>query len=251
MPACRDLPSRDILFQLGFLRREWGLHLARTPGNVTRPGQSLHPAVIVFSPSPAAESNPQTDWATPSAECIPRKCPECSSDSIIGHGRRRKQAHDEDHDWISIRRGLCTQCWKTITFLPPFSLPYTHYSLTARSQALQRFFVDGCSLQLAVPLVKDPNRVPDVSTVRRWFCSLDSAERLVRLQQLHLDLPSAPTTKGSTDPSRPGISFPFLRKMMSAVVDCLARGGVFAYDPCVLSWRTLAHFLHVLLPLRC
>lgn len=95
-----------------------------------------------------------------------------------------------------------------------------------------------------------PQPVPDVSTVRRWFCSLDSAERLVRLRQLHLDLPSAPTTKGSTDPSRPGTSFPFLRKMMSAVVDCLARGGVFAYDPCGLSWRTLAHFLHVLLPLR-
>jgi hypothetical protein len=111
--------------------------------------------------------------------------------------------------------------------------------------------VDGCSLELAVPLVKDPNRVPDVSTVRRWFCSLDSAERLGRLQQLHLDLPSAPTPKGSTDPSRPGTSFPFLQKMMSAVVDRLGRGGVFTYDRRVVSWRNLAHFLHVLLPLRC
>lgn len=207
--------------------------------------------VIVFIPPPAAESNSQTDWATHSAECIPRKCPECSSDSIIGHGRRRKQAHDQDHDWIGIRRGLCTQCWKTITFLPLFSLPYTHYSLIARSQALQRYFVDGCSLELAAPLVKDPSRIPDVSTVRRWFCSLDSAERLDRLQQLHLGSPSAPTTSGSTDLNRPGTSFPFLRKMMSAVVDGLGRGDVFAYDPGVLSWRTLAHFLHVLLPLRC
>jgi uncharacterized protein DUF6431 len=84
--------------------------------------------VIVFISPSAAENNSETDWATIRAESIPRKCPECSSDSVIGHGRRRKQAHDEDHDWIGIRRGLCTQCWKTITFLPLFSLPYTHYS---------------------------------------------------------------------------------------------------------------------------
>jgi Domain of unknown function (DUF6431) len=207
--------------------------------------------VIVFISPSAAENNSETDWATIRAESIPRKCPECSSESVIGHGRRRKQAHDEDHDWIGIRRGLCTQCWKTITFLPLFSLPYTHYSLIARSQALQGYFRDGCSLELAVPLMKDPNRVPDVSTVRRWFCSLDSAERLDRLQQLHLDSPSAPTTSGSTDTNRPGTPFPFLRKMMSTVVNALGRGDVFTYDPWVLSSRTLAHFLHVLLPLRC
>ena len=162
--------------------------------------------MIVFIPPPGAESNPQNDWATLSAESIPRKCPECSKDSIIGH---------------------------------------------ARSPALHRYFVDGCSLELAVPLMKDPDRVPDVSTVRRWFRSLDSAERLDRLQQLRLDSPSPPTTSSSTEPNRPGTSFPFLRKMMSTVADGLGRGGVFAYDPWVLSWRTLAHFLRVLLPLRC
>jgi hypothetical protein len=37
---------------------------------------------------------------------ILRQCPVCLCDSIIGHGRRRKQVHDEDHDWIPIRRGL-------------------------------------------------------------------------------------------------------------------------------------------------
>ncbi len=205
--------------------------------------------VILFIPPSAAKNNPQTDWGALSAECIPRKCPECSSDSIIGHGRRRKQAHDEDHDWIGIRRGLRKQCWKTITFLLPFSLPYTHYSLIARSQGLQRYFVQGCSLEAAVPLVKDPSRVPDVSTLRRWFRSPNSAERLNRLQQLHLDPPSTPTVRGSTLPNRPATSFPFLRKMLTAVADWLACGGVFGYDRLVLSWRTLAHFLQVLLPL--
>jgi CHC2 zinc finger/Domain of unknown function (DUF6431) len=52
-----------------------------------------------------------------------------NQESIIGHGRRRKQAHDEYHDWITIRRGRCGSCGKTFTSLPVFSLPYTHYSL--------------------------------------------------------------------------------------------------------------------------
>jgi len=206
--------------------------------------------VIFFIPPSEAENNSQTDWATLSTGCIPRKCPECSSDSIIGHGRRRKQAHDEDHDWIGIRRGLCTQCCKTVTFLPSFSLPYTHYSLVARSQALQRYFADGGSLEQAVPLMKDPDRLPDVSTVRRWFGSLDSAERLNCLQQLHPDPPSPPTASGTTLPSRPAITFPFLYKMLSTVADWLARRRIFCYDHFLLSWRTLAHFLQVLLPLR-
>ncbi len=46
-----------------------------------------------------------------------RRCPICERDSIIGHGRRRKQAHDEHHDWIGIRRGRCPDCGKTFTFL--------------------------------------------------------------------------------------------------------------------------------------
>jgi hypothetical protein len=70
----------------------------------------------------------ETDWAASCAEVIRRRCPACERDSIIGHGRRRKQAH-EPHDWIRIRRGRCPGCGKTFTFLPLLSLPYTHYSL--------------------------------------------------------------------------------------------------------------------------
>jgi len=71
--------------------------------------------------------------------------PICELDSIIGHGRRRKQAHGEHHDWIGIRRGRCPGCGKTFTFLPPLSLPSTHYSLLTRCQALRRRFVEHCS----------------------------------------------------------------------------------------------------------
>src|SRR6266567_5428711 len=65
-----------------------------------------------------------------------------------GHGRRRKQAHDETHDWINIRRGSA-MCGTTFTLLPGFSLPYTHYSLVARSQSLQRYCDENCSWENA------------------------------------------------------------------------------------------------------
>ena len=53
-------------------------------------------------------------------QVILRHCPICSQDSIVGHGRRRKQAHDQHHDWIGIRRGLCNRCgnWKAIPGKP-------------------------------------------------------------------------------------------------------------------------------------
>ena len=109
-------------------------------------------------------------------DVLPRRCPSCDGDSIIGHGRRRKQAHDEHHDWIEIRRGRCVRCGTTFTFLPLPSLPYTHYSLLARAQALQRRFIEHCTWEDAAPRLKDPNRVPDASTLRRWSCGLDRSQ---------------------------------------------------------------------------
>jgi hypothetical protein len=142
--------------------------------------------VILFIPPSAAHDSTEADWAA-RVERLPRQCPDCLSDSIIGHGRRRKQAHDENHDWIGIRRGLCKGCQKTVTFLPSFSLPYTHYSLVARGLALQRYYEKRCSLDDATPLVKDPNRVPSGSTVGRWFHSLDSEERWNRLRRFKMN----------------------------------------------------------------
>ena len=56
------------------------------------------------------------------------------------------------------------------------SLPYTHYSLLARCQALQRRFVEHRSWEDAAPTLKDPNRVPDPSTLRRWAHGLDPSQ---------------------------------------------------------------------------
>ena len=145
---------------------------------------------ILFIPLSAPPHKLETDWATSCAEVILRRCPACESDSIIGHGRRRKQAHDEHHDWIGIRRGRCPGCGKTFTFLPCFSFPYTQYSLLTRCQALRRRFVEHCSWEEATPTLKDANRVPDSSTLRRWSSGLDRSQPAVPRQNLEAHLKS-------------------------------------------------------------
>ena len=142
-------------------------------------------------------------------------------DSITEHGWRSKQAHDETHDWIEVRRGICRPCHLTFTFLPVFSPPYTHYSLVARSQALRRYFLEHRSLESAAPPLKDPDRVTDPSTLRRWFHSLD-----------------------------PSPAFFFLRSALRIIADWLACGEHLPYAPLSLSWLTLFPFLQLLWPLR-
>ena len=186
-----------------------------------RPGKALI-ATILFIPLSAAQYNLDADWAEAGAEIILRRCPICSQDSIIGHGHRRKQAHDEHHDWIGIRRGVCNRCHKTFTFLPPFSPPYGRYSFIARSQALQRYFREGHSWEAAAPTVKDPDRVADPSTLRRWFRTLDS--------------------------SRP--PFSVLRRTMQTISAWLSRTETLVHDSLPLRRYTTFPFLARFWPLR-
>ena len=162
----------------------------------------------------------EMDWAASCAGDILRRCPICGCDLIIGHGRRCKQAHDAHHDWIGIRRGRCPDCEKTFTFLPPLSLPYTHYSLLARCKALRRRFEEHCSWEEATPTLKDPNRLPDPSTLRRWAHGLD--------------------------PSQPARSF--LRQMLGRFAHWLGRHDQVDHEALPLSWLT--PILQVLWPLR-
>jgi hypothetical protein len=134
---------------------------------------------ILFVSVSVAPDKIATDWAEHCDELIIRRCPFCEHDSIVGHGRRRKQAHDEHHDWIWIHRGRCADCGMTFTFLPLFSLPYTHYSLLARWQALQLRFAEHCPWEKALPKLKDPDRLPDPTTVQRWARDLDCSELAV------------------------------------------------------------------------
>jgi hypothetical protein len=73
------------------------------------PRQRRNPfeVTIRFVPVSALPDRLEADWAKDCDKIILRRCPVCEQESIIGHGRRRKQAHDEHHDWISVRRGRC------------------------------------------------------------------------------------------------------------------------------------------------
>jgi len=62
---------------------------------------------------------------------------------------------------------------------------------------------------MAVPLVKDPDRIPAVSTLRRWFRALDLPE---------LEDRSSPRPPESPSLMLPRGAFPFLRKTLQAAM---------------------------------
>ena len=99
---------------------------------------------------------------------LPRRCPLCGNRTIIGHGRRLKQAHDERHAQIRIRRGRCGPCQKTFTVLPDWSPPSGIYSLHCRQQAWDMLRRSDTGWERSIPDVADASRSPDPSTVRRW-----------------------------------------------------------------------------------
>jgi hypothetical protein len=177
-------------------------------------------ATIVFVPASLRLEQLAAQWAEDCDQIILRRCPVCEKDSIVGHGRRQKQAHDEYHDLIGIRRGQCSICGTTFTFLPLFSLPYSHFSLLARCQALRRRFEEHCSWEKATPKLKSADRLPDASTVRRWSSDLDR--------------------------SQPAVSF--LRQATTRVVQWLGRGKRRDAQLQPLPWMVPA--LEVLWPLR-
>ena len=109
-----------ILFQSGFYSGGEGPALEF--GSWERPTSRAGPprSRYCLSHFPPRSTTSKPIGPRRARKCILRRCPVCVQDSIVGHGRRRKQAHDEHHDWIGIRRGLCSRCGKTFTFLPPF-----------------------------------------------------------------------------------------------------------------------------------
>jgi hypothetical protein len=80
--------------------------------------------------------------------------------------------------------------------------------------------VEQCSWEEAMPTLKDPDRLPDPSTLRRWSSGLDR--------------------------SQPAASF--LRRILACVVHWLARGG--QVDPEAWPLSVLTPVLQVLWPLR-
>ena len=100
-------------------------------------------------------------------DLLPRECPLCNNHTIIGHGRRLRQCHDDRHERIWVRRGICHPCNKTFTILPDWLAPAAPFSVRCRQQACEHIAA-GVSVEQAAPHCQDPSRCPDSSTVRRW-----------------------------------------------------------------------------------
>jgi hypothetical protein len=100
-------------------------------------------------------------------ELLPRRCPICRNETIIGHGRRLRERHDDQYERIWVRRGICRPCGKTFTALPGWLAPSGHYSLHCQQQACEQLSA-GETAERAAPQCKDPTRLPDPCTVRRW-----------------------------------------------------------------------------------
>jgi len=90
----------------------------------------------------------------------------------------------------------------------------------ARSEALRRRFVERRSWEDAAPPLKDPDRVPAPSTLRRWCRNLDS--------------------------SRP--AFSYLRGALKTVTQWLDCDEVPVFVSLHLAWPTLYLFLRVVWP---
>jgi len=98
---------------------------------------------------------------------LPRRCPVCCDHTIIGHGQRLRQAHDDRHERIWVRRGMCRLCHKTFTILPDWLAPAAPFTLRCRQQACENVAA-GASVEQAAPHCQDPSHSPDPSTLRRW-----------------------------------------------------------------------------------
>ena len=132
------------------------------PWRVPIPGHAFAPVIVVI-PYPADGCKP----GEYDGEWLPRRCPGCGLGGIVGHGRRRRPAHDAGHDSIRVRRGICNLCGCTLTALPWWCVPGAPYSLLARQEAVGRL-ADGQSAEQAAPDCVDAHRVADASTIRRW-----------------------------------------------------------------------------------
>jgi len=100
-------------------------------------------------------------------DLLPRRCPVCRNYTIIGHGQRLRQAHDDRHERIWVRRGICHPCSRTFTILPDWLAPSAPFTLRCRQQACESIAA-GASVDQAAPHSQDPSRSPDPSTLRRW-----------------------------------------------------------------------------------
>ena len=115
-------------FETGHLRRVKGRSQIRALAGAVSSGPSRQPD----SRYRIARSGRQQRSGVIPLDRLPRRCPVCETATIVGHGRRLRQAHESRHSQVWIRRGLCRQCNKTFTILPDWLVPFGHYGLRCR-----------------------------------------------------------------------------------------------------------------------
>jgi hypothetical protein len=121
-------------------------------------------------------------------ELLPRRCPLCERETIIGHGKRLREANDDRRQRVWIRRGFCPPCRKTFTILPEWLIPSAPFTLRCRRQACELVSAGNVAEQ-AGPHCEDPSRLPDPTTVRRWcwrrllsvWCWLSNGHHFLRV----------------------------------------------------------------------
>ena len=133
------MKARPADRNFGRERSPAGLHASRDSFYRTARGKRQHRAGVI------------------PLDLLPRRCPVCRNDTIIGHGRRRRQSHDDRHDciWVTARN-LSSRAGRPSRSCPTGWRHPAHYSLHCRQQACERIAA-GDSAEQAAPHCKDPS----------------------------------------------------------------------------------------------
>jgi hypothetical protein len=110
--------------------------------------------------------------------------------------------------------------WEDLHLPPAAFSPLHPLQFAGALSGMRRRFVEHCSWEEATPTLKDPNRVPDPSTLRRWGYRLDCSQP----------------------------AFSFFRQTLIRVTHWLAPGVPADHQAEPLSWLTPV--LQILWPLR-
>jgi hypothetical protein len=174
VPHCRQTALRQTLNRILMAIDAFQFHRVRTLAHqslraIERRGLTLakgeerhvgHHEFTGGAPYHCLGSDSDGEW-------LPRRCPGCGVVAVVGHGRRVRASHDVLHDSIRVRRGFCNHRNHTLTVLTAGCVPRAPYSLAAREQAMDRL-ASGSTLGQAAPDCRDPDRIADPSTIRRW-----------------------------------------------------------------------------------
>ena len=78
----------------------------------------------------------------------PPECPLCDSKQVLrAHGFYRRSVADVSfNELIAVRRYLCCVCWRTVSLLPEFVLPYLRFSISVIARFLKARVVGGLTL---------------------------------------------------------------------------------------------------------